>query len=109
MVQVQGWSFSGSVRGGGPPRGRTKNQISGSDASKPSGKEFFFPLAAAATALFQRLDFDTSHPRLRPGWDLVGDITHRSTVEAVLGHFEGQLADLVVCEPWSLTGTLLSA
>ncbi|CAJ1403564.1 unnamed protein product, partial [Effrenium voratum] len=27
-----------------------------------------------------------------------GDITHRSTVEAVLGHFEGQLADLVVCD-----------
>lgn len=27
-----------------------------------------------------------------------GDITHASTVEAVLGHFEGERADLVVCD-----------
>eukprot|EP00913_Durusdinium_trenchii_P001545 g1430.t1 len=29
-----------------------------------------------------------------------GDITHESTVQQVLQHFEGERADLVVCEPW---------
>ena len=109
MVQVQGWSFSGSGGAVGLHRDEPKTKFQEVMPQSQAARSCFFPLAAAATALFQRLDFDTSHPRWRPGWDLVGDITHRSTVEAVLGHFEGQLADLVVCEPWSLTGTFLSA
>jgi tRNA (cytidine32/guanosine34-2'-O)-methyltransferase len=29
---------------------------------------------------------------------LVGDITSRATAESIIGHFRGQLADLVVCD-----------